>query len=191
VELAINMKSKSRGQIPHKRLLKLLKSGNVPEHIKIFRLRVVCIWNPVKRRYHSYIANILDPDDLNASDIAKVYGYRWEVEMIFKELKSYYHIDEFSTTKKCIVEALIYSALISLVVCRMLMYGLCRYFGIPECDIPRRLFTAFFASTSQIIHVLISAGSIREIWQNLEIAFKHNVIELYSKRRDARRDRMY
>lgn len=191
VELGINMKTKARGQISRKRRFRILKSGKVPEHIKIFRLRVVCIWNPVERRYHRYITNILDSKSLNAKDIAEVYGYRWEVEMIFKELKSYYHIDEFSTRKKCVVEALIYSALISLTVCRMLMYGLCRYFGVPECDISRRLFTALFASMSQIIHVLMSANSIREIWQNLENTFKHNMIELYPKRRDARRNRMY
>lgn len=191
VELGINMKTKTRGQISRKRRFRILKSGKVPEHIKIFRLRVVCIWNPVERRYHRYITNIFDSKALNAKDIAEVYGYRWEVEMIFKELKSYYHIDEFSTRKKCIVEALIYSALISMVVCRMLMYGLCRYLGIQDCDVPRRLFTALFASTSQIIHVLMSADSIQEIWQNLENTFKHNMIERYPKRRDARRNRMY
>ena len=191
VTLGINTQSKSRGQIPRKRLLKFLKTGNVPPHIKIFRLRVVCIWNSKKGRYDRYITNILDPEELNAHDIAEVYSYRWEVEMIFKELKSYYHIDELSTRKKCVVEALIYSALISLVVCRMLLYGLSQYFGVSQSDIPRRLFTAFFAYASRIIHVLISVNSLKEIWQNLETALLHNVIEPYSKRRDARRERMY
>lgn len=58
--------------------------------------------------------------DYSASDIAQLYRARWEVELLFKELKSTYNLDQIPTSNPVAVEALIFVALISLVVSRVL-----------------------------------------------------------------------
>jgi len=81
--------------------------------------RVVGVWNDEEDRYHLYITN-LPAEDYNAPDIAKLYQARWEVELLFRELKTTHGLDEIKSGKPEVVEALILIALLSLVVSRTL-----------------------------------------------------------------------
>lgn len=82
--------------------------------------RVVGVWNKEAKEYHLYVTN-LPVADYSASDIAQIYRARWEVELLFKELKSMYNLDQVPTSNPVAVEALILVALISLVVSRVLL----------------------------------------------------------------------
>jgi len=62
------------------------------------RLRLVAIYNVEEQKYHVYLTNI-PADRLDAKDIAVLYSARWEVELIFKELKSRYGIDILPTSR--------------------------------------------------------------------------------------------
>ncbi len=68
--------------------------GESKKDNKIFRL--VAIYNPDAEEHHFYLTNITQ-DILDASEIAAVYAARWEVELIFKELKSRYEMDQITT----------------------------------------------------------------------------------------------
>ena len=84
------------------------------------RFRIVGVWNDDAEKYHLYVTN-LSVADYSASDIAQLYRARWEVELLFKELKSTYNLDQIPTSNPVAVEALILVALISLVVSRVLL----------------------------------------------------------------------
>jgi IS4 transposase len=81
------------------------------------RLRVVGIRHERTRRFHWYITNI-PADDLPAEQVRTVYAARWEIELVFKELKSQIAIGELPSSKPHIVEALIYAAVLALLVSR-------------------------------------------------------------------------
>ncbi|WP_237561214.1 IS4 family transposase [Halococcus sediminicola] len=81
--------------------------------------RVVGVWNDEEERYHLYITN-LPAENYCAADIAKLYQARWEVELLFRELKTTYGLDELNSGKPEVVEALILIGLLSLVVSRTL-----------------------------------------------------------------------
>jgi putative transposase len=55
-------------------------------------VRLVATYNCEEEKYHIYITNI-KKDVLDVNDIAKLYGARWEIELLFKELKSGYALD--------------------------------------------------------------------------------------------------
>ena len=84
------------------------------------QLRVVGIFDNEANEYHFYITN-LPAEKFVAEDIGTLYRMRWTIEMLFKELKSYYHLDCISSGKECIVEALIYTALLTLIVSRLIL----------------------------------------------------------------------
>lgn len=91
------------------------------------RFRLVAVYNNEEKKYHLYITNI-SPDVLTAEEIAKLYAARWEIELVFKELKSKYALDVIKTTKKFIVEALIWTTILVLLVSR-LIYNVVRRVG--------------------------------------------------------------
>lgn len=88
------------------------------------QFRLVAVYNKEARRYHTYLTNI-PCDVLKSEEIASLYGARWEIELIFKELKSRYALDMIKTTNPQIIEALIWVAILTLLTSR-LIYNLVR-----------------------------------------------------------------
>jgi len=84
------------------------------------RLRLVGVRNQETKEYHLYLTNI-PPDRLKAEDVASMYGARWEIELLFKELKSVYALDVLPSSKPAVVESLIYVALLTLMASRRLL----------------------------------------------------------------------
>jgi len=78
---------------------------------------LIAILNEETEKYHVYLTSI-SSDVLVAEDIAKLYGARWDIELIFKELKSRYALDVVNTTNPDIVEAYIWIAILTLLVSR-------------------------------------------------------------------------
>jgi IS4 transposase len=85
-------------------------------------LRLVAIYDDEDKEYHLYLTNI-PPEVLSAEDIAALYALRWEIELVFKELKSKYALDVVDTRNPNIVLGLIWTAVLTLLVSRRL-YGL-------------------------------------------------------------------
>ena len=77
--------------------------------------RVVGIKNPTNQTYHLYITNI-PAYILPAQAIAHIYTARWLIELVFKQLKSFYGLEGFPSSNPHIVHTLIYSALITMLL---------------------------------------------------------------------------
>ena len=81
--------------------------------------RLVAIYNHEAKKYHVYITNI-PPEVLDAEDVAELYRVRWDIEMIFKELKSKYSLDAITSANPDVVEGLIWVGILTLLVSRRL-----------------------------------------------------------------------
>ncbi len=84
------------------------------------QFRLVGLLNEENDEYHLYFTN-LPQDTYSAPDIAQLYRARWEIELLFKELKSRFRLDEINTTDPYIIEALIIMAAISLMISRVII----------------------------------------------------------------------
>ena len=84
------------------------------------RLRLVAVRLPESSDYRFYLTNIA-PESLDAHTVAQTYAARWQIELIFKELKSHYRLEELPTRKAHIVETLLLGAVITLLVSRRLL----------------------------------------------------------------------
>jgi len=94
------------------------KRGSGASATRTFRL--VGLRNAETGEYHLYLTN-LTREEYHAPDIAQLYRARWEVELLFKELKSRFGLDEINTTDPYIIEALIIMAAISLLMSRVIV----------------------------------------------------------------------
>lgn len=72
--------------------------------------RLVVAWNPVKKQWVRMMTNLCR-DEFSKDDILQAYRLRWQIELLFKELKSYANLHRFSTTKETIAEGLIWASL--------------------------------------------------------------------------------
>jgi IS4 transposase len=95
-----------------------LKRGSCGCRTRTFRL--VDLRNDRTEEYHLYLTN-LDREAYSAPDIAQLYRTRWEVELLFKELKSRFGLNEINTTDAYIIEALIIMAGISLMMSQVIV----------------------------------------------------------------------
>ncbi|ACV46222.1 MULTISPECIES: IS4 family transposase [Halomicrobium] len=84
------------------------------------RFHVVVVRDEDADDYHLYITN-LSREEFLPADLATLYRCRWEVETLFRELKTQYELDEFDTSNPAVVEILLYAALLSLLVSRDLL----------------------------------------------------------------------
>ncbi|MBE7484730.1 MAG: IS4 family transposase [Polyangiaceae bacterium] len=66
-------------------------AGRCSSEVRTFR--VVGVRDEASGEYHLYITNI-GVEALQPADIARAYAVRWEVELLFKELKSHYRLDQ-------------------------------------------------------------------------------------------------
>ena len=87
------------------------------ENRDVKKFRMVAIYNTEEKKYHTYITNI-PTDRLDAEDIAVLYSARWEIELIFKELKSRYGIDILPFSNPHIIEALLWVGILTLIISR-------------------------------------------------------------------------
>jgi putative transposase len=137
-------------------------------HRDAAQFRLVGIWNDEAGAYHLYITNV-PPDRLDPEDIARIYAARWEVELLFKELKSHYRLDELPSGQRYVVDALIYTAVLTLIVSRAMLFAMRRRAKISLLRAPERRWAAAFQTVAiWILRLLCSGYSERDGWRSIE-----------------------
>jgi hypothetical protein len=77
---------------------------------KLLECRLIVTWNPSTQEFQ-YLATNLPPERYSVYEVAKAYRLRWQVELLFKEWKSYANLHAFDTKNAAIVEGLIWAAI--------------------------------------------------------------------------------
>jgi Transposase DDE domain len=81
-----------------------------------FKERMILLYRKGAHRKKCYqrLHTNLPRQDFSIADIDCLYRYRWQIEVLFKELKSHTSLHKFNTSKPHIVQALILASLIAL-----------------------------------------------------------------------------
>lgn len=119
-------------------------------------LRLVGVRNADTGRYHLYVTNI-PPERLTAEQVARVYAGRWQIELLFKEMKSHYRLEDLPSRKPHIVEALLYATLVTLVVSRRLLRAVRQALRGRPHAVPEGRWAAIFATVSSAVLDLVLA----------------------------------
>jgi len=148
------------------------------------RLRVVGLLNRETGQYHLYVTNV-PPEKLAAEDIGATYSLRWQIELLFKELKSSYRIEDMPSSKRVVVEVLLYAALLTLVVSRRLLALVRRRLQTMADRTPEQRWAAVFVS---VAHELLAVAThplaaVRVLLQHLERVLLHEAVDPNAARR--------
>lgn len=141
-------------------------------------LRLVGVRNEDTGRYHLYVTNI-PPERLTAEQVAQVYAGRWQVELLFKEIKSHYRLEDLPSRKPHIVEALLYATLVTLVVSRRLLRAVRQALGGRPHAVPEVRWAAIFATVSSTVLDLLLAPArlARDLARRTEAMLLHEAVD--------------
>jgi IS4 transposase len=87
------------------------------------RFRCVAIYNHELGQWHRYVTNV-PTRMLKAKHFSAVYAARWEVELLFRELKGPYRLGHMPSANRHVTETLIYATLLTLLLSRQLYRAL-------------------------------------------------------------------
>lgn len=89
---------------------------------RLYDFRLLCMWNP-KKKEHTIVLTNLSREEFSMEDIFKIYRLRWQIELVFKEWKSYANLHKFDTSKPAIAEGLIWASLAAAILKRFFAHS--------------------------------------------------------------------
>lgn len=89
---------------------------------RALRLRMVLIWVAPKKKFTVLVTNVAR-SVLTAKHVGEVYRLRWQVELLFKEWKSFSNLHEFASANPFLVEGLIWASLCAAALKRSLAHA--------------------------------------------------------------------
>jgi putative transposase len=110
--------------------------------------------------YHLYLTDIM-PEQLIPEDVALLYRARWSIEMVFKELKRLYKLDEIPSDKPVVIKSLVMVSMLTLVVSHR-MLNLMRSL-MPEKSerfTPLRWAELFYTSAPDLLKLVLAFEGI-------------------------------
>lgn len=119
-------------------------------------VRLVGVFNEQTQRYHLYLTNIA-PEKLDAEQVAETYRLRWQVELLFKELRTHYRLDQLPSSKRVVVESLVYAAILTLIVSRRLLEAVRRRLPEGRSIAPLRWAAVFCGIASDLLNALVGS----------------------------------
>ena len=119
-------------------------------------LRVVGVRDEDTREWHLYITN-LPVDRLSAREIGQLYRARWMVELLFRELKSSYRMQDLPSGNKHVVLTLLYAAVLTLIVSRQLLEVVQEKLGADADRVTLERWAVVFAEVAgRLLEIILS-----------------------------------
>lgn len=150
---------------------------------KLFNCRLLVTWNPVTKKYQ-YLATNLPRSKYSPEKVIEAYRLRWQIELLFKEWKSYGNLKSFNTGKQSIVEGLIWGAIMAATLKRYLAYCTQTLF---EVEISTRKVAMCATHVLQSLIIALSTSKKEAVLKALDKAL--NYFKINAKRAHPKRDR--
>jgi hypothetical protein len=115
-------------------LLVNLSSANPHNPPMRHNLRLVGQWNAPKQRWHLYVTSLVEWQTCSLTLIVDLYRLRWQIEILFRNLKHVLHIANFVSTTENGVRVQIYATLIHYVLTHLVMLQAAQETGRPLED---------------------------------------------------------
>jgi len=123
---------------------------HIPERDWTWRhleLRLIGVWSEELRRHRLYLTSA-PVFALPAEVAADVYAVRWEIELLFRELKSHLNLEHMPSGNKAAAECMLYASLLALLVGRTLRRQVASRF---ELTIPAERWSIIFRSLAPLV----------------------------------------
>ena len=145
--------------------------------------RMIASW-PKDKEQPTYWVTNLPRSEYSSSNIIKLYGLRWQIEILFKEWKSYCNLRKFNTRKATMMEGLVWMSLLALLVKRRIGFSIQQLKGIAISSflVAKNTQGWFYKLMESIIH--FDQIELKQTWH-----WAIDYLARYAKRAHPDRDR--
>jgi hypothetical protein len=147
------------------------------------RLRLIVSWNRQTKEF-CYLVTNLPAKRYPLDMICRAYKWRWQVELLFKEWKSYANLHAFDTENAAIVEGLIWTAIAAAALKRFLAHMTQLLVEVPMST--RKVSMCALHILGDIVRAL-TRGDIAGLYAALEAAITY--LACHAQRAHPKRDR--
>jgi len=130
---------------------------------------------PKNKKDFTLLHTNLKRSEFRISEIVNLYRYRWQIEIFFKECKSYANLKAFDTNIPEIAESLIWASLCTAVFNRLLAHTLQRIYKVPISTLVLASHAHFFAN--KLMPTLINKTMSISRKLNIIAELASNIIE--------------
>ena len=124
-------------------------------------LRLIAVWCAEVGRHRLYLTSAT-PTQLSTKAAPAIYAMRWEIELLFRELKSQLRIEDMPSGNKAATECLVYAALLALALGRKVHRTLTARRRDPlSLRCPNERWTAIFRALAPLLLELLLASPRR------------------------------
>ena len=168
-------------KLPKRQRVELVVEWQVETHP--LRLRLLISWNCQTKEFCYLLTNLLAqryPLDM----IYRAYKWRWQVELLFKEWKSYANLHAFDTENPAIVEGLIWTAIAAAALKRFLAHMTQLLLEVPMST--RKVAMCAVHVLGRIVQAL-KTGDVAGLYDAMEAAIMY--LACHAQRAHPKRDR--
>lgn len=140
-------------------------------------------FNHQSKKWHAYLTN-LSPDQFTVDEVCALYGFRWTIELLFKEMKSDNELGQKKSVNQHLSESLLYAALIRTTTSRECYMLVLKHFkaGIGDMIPPllwSRIFREHLNEMALILTMEFKFGVwLNEKWEELILTLTANSIPI-------------
>jgi hypothetical protein len=146
-------------------------------------LRLIISWNRRTKSFCYFLTN-LPSDGYPIEVICRAYKWRWQVELLFKEWKSYANLHAFDTANSALVEGLIWTAIAAAALKRFLAHMTQLLVEVPMST--RKVAMCAMHVLGDLVEAL-KRGDVVGLYAALEAAITY--LACHAQRAHPRRDR--
>jgi IS4 transposase len=148
------------------------------------RFRLVGVRDPQTGRYHLYLTNV-PVATLAAERVAALYAARWTIELLFREWKQSYRLDDLPSSKRPVVESLLYASILTLAASRALHRALAKRMKERAHRLPEERWAIVFAEVARdLLRVLVGPRARRRaLAREIEAFLRHEAVDPNAGRR--------
>ncbi len=152
---------------------------------RLIELRMVLLWNPDKNK-HTILLSNLPKAEFRAEYVGNLYRLRWQIELLFKEWRSYGGGHKFNTSKPSIVEGLLWASIAAVLVKRFLAHATSALFD--ELDVStRKAAMTMTTHLKDLFRAMLRGHRTRKTRALLRQLVRH--LKRYARRAHPKRDR--
>jgi len=142
--------------------------------------RLIVAWNRKKKQYWLLATN-LPRNEFPVDVVIQYYRLRWQIELVFKEWKSYANLHKFDTANPHIAEGLIWASITAAFIKRYFAFATQQIFQTVEIS-TRKTSMCLKTHLSELVRALLNRCQIKTALRNLVRFLEQNAGRAHPKR---------